>query len=308
MPLWGLSALAAGSISASLSDSGQAEVSPRAAPVSANDALSQRDIGPSMMTLSVQPRALRNSWRATTKATDLRGMSNEFMQNGQLANLAGHGRSLANAVVGTTAVTAPVSVAAVKTVIDLPAPMTGVDRQAIGIVDVLQVTPTKATSIMMAAASVVLPKISSDAPAAGSEQARNRSIYGTSANNAYKVYFPHAEHPVPAQGVDLAETSVTSAEQDARVLKKHGSYLFYEDQAEQPGTGKINEILKANGASTDKAVVDAIANVGKNAEPRELTAPVLQKQPLNFGDRSLEGASPKGNAAPAKLSGESNAG
>lgn len=304
MPVWGLSALAAGSISASLSDSGQAEVSPRVAPALANDT---RWLGSSNLSLTtplIRPKIVRNSNRLDAKAAEAHGRNAEIGQKGRLADLLGDGNTFADAVIGNPAVAASISVAAVKTAIGVPTPAIVANGRANGIVDVLQVAPTNAPANMMAAASVALPKISSDAPRAKSEQTRNRAIYGTSANNAYKVYFPQAEHAAPAHGDDLAETSATSAEQDARVLTKQGSYLFYEDRAEQPGTGKINEILKANGASTDKAVVDAIANVGKNAAPRELTAPVLQKQPLNFGDRSLEGASPKGNAAPAKLSGE----
>ena len=308
MPLWGLSALAAGSISASLSDSGQAEVSPRSAPALANGTPSQGSSNLSLMTQSAWPKIVGDFSQGAAKATALRDMNIEFANKGRLQDLPGHGTTLANVVIGSSAVTASVAVATVKTAVDVPTPVTVANGRAIGIVDVLQVAPTNAPKNMMAAASVSLPKISSVAPAAGSEQTRNRAIYGTSANNAYKVYFPQAEYTAPAQGDDLADASYTSAEQDARVLTKQGSYLFYEDHSEQAGTGKINEILRANGTGSGKSVVDVIVNAGQNAEERKLTAPVLQKQPLNFGGRSLEGSPTKENAVPAIRIGESNVG
>lgn len=308
MPVWGLSALAAGSISAYLSDAGQAEVTPWAATALPDDGLWQGSSNLSLMTPSAEPKILRNSSRSGAKAAGAHGMKTQSVHKVRLADLPGIGSTVANAVMGISAVPASVSVAAVKTAIDVPTPATVANGRVVGIVDVLQVAPKNAPTNLSAAASVALPKISSVAPAARSEQARSRAIYGTSANNAYKVYFPQAEHTAPARGNDLDQALITSAEQDGRVLTKQGSYLFYEDQSEQAGTGKINEILKANGAGSGKSVVDAIINAGKNAEARELTAPVLQKQPLNFGGPSLEGSLPKGNATPKIPIGESNAG
>lgn len=308
MPVWGLSALAAGSISASLSDSGQAEVNPRAAPALADDTPWQGSSNLSLMTPSVPPKPTIIAGRSAVKAADAHGVNVKLIQKGRRLDMAGQGGSLAQAVIGKPAVTAAVSVAAVKAVTDVPVPSTVANGRAIAIVDVLQVAPTNAPTNMMAAASVALPKISSDMPVTGSGQTRNRAIYGTSANNAYKVYFPQAEYAPPARGDDLVEASAASAQEDARVLKKRGSYLFYEDQPERPSTAKIKEILKANGAGSAKGVVDAIVNAGKNAETRELTAPVLEKVPLNFGDRSLEGSPQKANSAPAIPIGQSNAG
>lgn len=304
MPLWGLSALAAGSITGSLSDSGQAEVNHRAAPAFANDPLWQGNSNQSLMAPSVQPKIVRNSSRSVAKAADAHRSNIEFVHKGRRADQPGHGSTLANAVIGNPAVTASVSVVAVKSAIDVRIPATVANGRATGIVDALQVAPTNASTNMMAAGSNALPKIFLDAPATRLKQTQNRAIYGTSANNAYKVYFPQAVLAAPAKGDDLADASHTSAEQDARILTKQGPYLFYEDQSEQAGTGKINDILKANGAGGNETVVDAIVNAHKNAEARELTSPVLQKQPLNFGDRPLEGSGQKANAAPTIAVGE----
>jgi hypothetical protein len=308
MPVWGLSALAAGSIGASLSNSGLAEVRPRTAFALDKDTIRAASYKHSRIMPSAPKKFARNPERPTAKAANAYNMKAEFVRKGQRGDLPGDGSTLANTVIGNPAVTASVAVAAVKSAINVPLPAAVANGRAISIVDVLQVAPANVSTNIMAAASAALPKLTSGTNLARSTPTDNRAIYGTSANNAYKVYFPQIEYSAPAGGDDLAEKTINSPAQDTRVLTKQGSYLFYEDQSEQASSGKIIEVLKAGGVGSGNGTFDGIVDAAKKAEARELTAPVLQKVPLNFGDRSLDGSSQKANAPSTTPDGNANAG
>lgn len=98
----------------------------------------------------------------------------------------------------------------------------------------------------------------------------NKTIFGTSAQNAYKVYFPQIDTPAQPE-----ETVAKGAEGDLRVLRKKGDYLFFEDPSEKrtQERGVSSAVDKAN-ISTEE---DSAAS-----KKNELTAPALQKQPLNL--------------------------
>jgi hypothetical protein len=273
MPVWGLSALAAGSIGASLSNSGLAEVRPRTALALDKDTIRAASYKHSRIMPSAPKKFARNPERPAAKAANAYNMKAEFVRKGQRGDLPGDGSTLANTVIGNPAVTASVAVAAVKSAINVPLPAAVANGRAISIVDVLQVAPANVSTNIMAAASAALPKLTSGTNLARSTPTDNRAIYGTSANNAYKVYFP-----------------------------------FYEDQSEQASSGKIIEVLKAGGVGSGNGTFDGIVDAAKKAEARELTAPVLQKVPLNFGDRSLDGSSQKANAPSTTPDGNANAG
>lgn len=122
--------------------------------------------------------------------------------------------------------------------------------------------------------------------------ANNRSIYGTSANNAYKVYFPQIEPPALGNAGEDIQSFKGAPDQDDRVLKKKGSYLFYEAQSDVEGAKKIEAGLKSDGNVDAETIARAVAKLGKGKAEEKLTAPPLQKKPLVFGESLFKTSEP----------------
>lgn len=104
---------------------------------------------------------------------------------------------------------------------------------------------------------------------------RDPFIYGTSASNAYKVYFPQEESAEVGLSSDTNLVNSQKAASDTRVLQKNGSYLFYED---------------------------APASAEPAPKPTELTAPALQKQPLDFSNNLFQRPAQPDKAVPSESS------
>jgi len=127
--------------------------------------------------------------------------------------------------------------------------------------------------------------------------AYNRSIYGTAANNAYKVYFPQIEPPALGTAAEDIQSFKGAPDQDDRVLKKKGSYLFYEAQSDVEGAKKIEAGLKSDGNVDAETIARAVAKLGKGKAEEKLTAPPLQKKPLVFGESLFQASEPsEGNS------------
>ena len=154
-------------------------------------------------------------------------------------------------------------------------------------------------------ATVVPIKQSAGAPAASGRpigntpesiatQARlmdTQAIFGTSARNAYKVYFPQIEQ------AGKAVADVVDRDQDLRVLAKKGDYLFFEEPASSPTSAGDAALIRA----ATKAARRQPEENDKAPEKAELTAPVLQKQPLDFsGGLSKEKPLPE-SSSPIKI-------
>lgn len=130
----------------------------------------------------------------------------------------------------------------------------------------------------------------------------NQAIFGTSASNAHKVYFPQIDQSTTGGAAGNLQSFGDSPEQDNRVLKKQGSYLFYDD-APQGGAAKTP---KASGDTDAKKVAPAGDKADNQKGQPELTAPVLQKQPLDF-EGSLFKSSASSGATPTTAGSNANA-
>lgn len=126
-----------------------------------------------------------------------------------------------------------------------------------------------------------------------------QSIYGTSANNAYKVYFPQIEPPAAGTNSERLESFSEAPEQDGRVLKKSGSYLFYGSPSDSEVGQNIEASLNDDGGVDAEALARAVAKLGKKAEKHQLTEPALQKKPLDFGQGLFKAAELPENAPAA---------
>lgn len=142
-----------------------------------------------------------------------------------------------------------------------------------------------------AGASAASGPAKGNAPESIGTQARltdTQAMFGTSARNAYKVYFPQIEQA----GKSVAD--VADRDQDLRVLAKKGDYLFFEEPTSDPTT--VGDAASTRAAT--KAAVTQPEESEKATQKAELTAPVLQKQPLDFsGGLSKEKPLPENSSA-----------
>ncbi|MBK6706593.1 MAG: hypothetical protein IPG54_03560 [Sphingomonadales bacterium] len=311
IPLWGLSALAAGSFGASWSYPGQAGLEVDAVSPPKSHAAQIRALAYFRQTPSVLPDVQRSVRQAEAIANSRLPVKAEPGRNEGLAGLLDTGSIAAQSITGQPVAIASPALAAAKPDIGSLPPFSAMlpERSAVGIVDVPQVGALKSSANrMVVAAAAAVPRIPSDHAGAGMQSANDRAVYGTSAQNAYKVYFPQAEPSAPGNATDGNQTSAGSPEEDNRVLTRRGSYLFYEDAATSDVADNIKTSLNTHGAGSSKAVLDAIAAANKAAEAQELTSPPLQKQPLNFGDRSPEPSTQPNSQANMAAMGASNGG
>lgn len=140
-------------------------------------------------------------------------------------------------------------------------------REPLGVTETAKIATTIQAQPAPYAAAPVTRTLIRPAPGAGGSLKipvptnRDPVMYGTSASNAYKVYFPQESATDVGRSTDFTLVESETATSDARVMQKKGSYLFYEDAA----------------APAEQA-----------RKPKELTAPALQKQPLDFGNNLFQ--------------------
>lgn len=307
MPFWGLSALAAGSIGASVSDRVQAGLQTQFIPAPKNDAIvvGLRDRSaparPLSPTIERPPRFAKSGVKALPQAVAEAGKNRPLMM------LLDTHIELVKPTTSIlpTAKSMPNAVSQPGKALDPPSPAAVLDSQAFGFADVAQIGARISPTESMTTAPAESLENFSEFAGAGMQPANGRAIYGTSAQNAYKVYFPQAEPAAPAKLTESAKISSKATGEDRRILTRQGSYLFYDD-APTGAADPITANVKSNGGG--KAVLAVIAAANKANEANELTSPVLQKQPLNFGDRALEPSPPSSSRSSKTLIGEANGG
>lgn len=116
------------------------------------------------------------------------------------------------------------------------------------------------------------------------QPANNRSIYGTSANNAHKVYFPQIELPALGNAAEDLQSFSGAPDQDNRELKINGSYLFYEAPADTETAKKMEAGSGSGGLVEAETLAEAVNQLASGPEDSKLTTPPLQKKPLVFGE------------------------
>lgn len=152
-------------------------------------------------------------------------------------------------------------------------------RASLGVTETAKVAPKVQAQPAQFAATPVARTMNRPAPSSANGALKipvptNRDpvIYGTSASNAYKVYFPQEGIADVGRLTDTTLINSQPAASDTRVLQKKGSYLFYEDAPTPAETAQ---------------------------KPHEMTAPVLQKQPLDFSNTLFQRSVQPDNAAPS---------
>lgn len=284
-PIWGLSALAVGTIGAPSSSTGHAEIRPQTAfldmPANAALPLGQQYRQPATLAL-VQ---LKHGGKfVATRATTIRRSTVEVGNDKNRDVIKQDSASVANAVPAQPLAALPLAAEVGQSVIVVsrPASLPSPAQNAVPIVEVPQVGQLAAKAPSAAAVSSSRPKILPGSIDRPPTPVSNEEIYGTSALNAYKVYFPQVDPPALGMKDRTPEAHVGVPEKDLRVLKKKGSYLFFEDPADNDAVAKFDDSIKAKDAINVPAQIIAKENKGK--EVQQLTAPALQKQPLDFGD------------------------
>lgn len=288
IPLWTLSALAAGSISASVSDRNGAGLQAQTVLAPKNNVFLAAQRYRTSPTNPISRAVDGGVGYSKVKVIRFRPAGGHLGKNRQQAILIDKGVEMLNPMAGQIIATTLIPLETIKTGKAPPAllPAEFPEQNASAIVDVPQLGSAQALSGTTASATDTVPTFASGRAAATMQPANGQAIYGTSARNAFKVYFPQAKREPHGNANHGSKIMAKAPAEDSRILTKGGSYFFYEDAPADAAADRIKASLTGSGDS--KAVLDAIVAAKKDDETKELTSPVLQKQQMNFGDRPLE--------------------
>ena len=312
LPIWGFSALAVGSIGASIADSGRADPRPTtlsllgpgtdvhltSEPNGQRPLPRQLAIAPGNLALHL----LRPSATAVARANATVG------RTGRGAIASRMSIDVVKAISATASSTPSLAITVDNLAIPtkLTSPPSSLGLKAVQVSSDPQIERFATSVVTTIAGSRPLAKIQARQVDVPLRSTQNQAIFGTSARNAYKVYHPQMEKPIFGKSSQNLEAP-GAPDQDVRTLTKKGTYLFFEDPVNVQSNDESGAILTAKDTVDAKAQIRVIAESGNTLEKDELTAPALQKKPLDFGNCSYK-ISPLGVSSTAPSSGEITAG